>query len=221
MNTTFISSDELKNSSKTLIKNLSLLFKDPVGQSVEITNDTRIVTGIQLIVINFITVLLGMIFSTIGIKLKFSNYSLFSAFSGFKYFAAAILILIPSYFIGAAILYATTKFIGKHDIDYLTALNLFSVKAVFDAVFIFAGSLITIFIPGFGTGLVLCGCGCSFILLILTYINLFEIEGTKLLITLCIVFTYVCSTTYSFTSVAYKYTVIGSLYNSILGGLLY
>ena len=47
MNTTFISSDELKNSSKTLIKNLSLLFKDPVGQSVEITNDTRIVTGIQ------------------------------------------------------------------------------------------------------------------------------------------------------------------------------
>lgn len=189
--------DKITNETKSFLSRILPILKNPVEELKKIAKTNETAPGIQMIIINLVITFLAMIIFTFLQKLLYGGgmgyltaYYIGNAIGSTILTAITYLIwAAATYFLWAAVLFGVTKTFAKDEqTTFASMLTIVGGKALYDTAIRVVGVLLMVVLSGFGSFVLAIGSAFTSILMIVTYCETVELEGSKKVYALAIAY---------------------------------
>jgi hypothetical protein len=183
--------DKIATGTKSLLGKIVPIFKNPVEELKNIAKTNSAALGLQMIVINLVITCIMMIVAMIVLRVRLGRGAEYLSIPYAGIVIGVTLTAAASYFLWAVILFGVSKAFAKNqEITVAQLITISGGKALYDIVIKVVGILLFLLLPGLGV--VVLGIGSAFtsVLMIVTYCETVELEGSKKVYAVTI--TYIC-----------------------------
>lgn len=202
---------------KVLLKRIIPILRHPVEELKEIGEFGEKALGLQMILLSIVVYTLFLIIAMSKVRAKMSGVlGEMSSYISIPYLTIIITgvgVLAAVYFAMLGILYGLTKlFAGNTEVTFGSIVTVVGGKALYDAVVLILGVVITMIQVKAGTIVFAVGTVFSILLMIITYTELVSIDGDRKLYALSL--SYLCMAIIAYVVLNY---VLGTLMTTIVG----
>jgi hypothetical protein len=175
------------DATKMLFSKLLPIIKNPVEELKNIAATKDISLGIQMILLNVIVSLLGIVMAMAVTRLKLGDAARYMAIPYARIVVAGTVTVAANYFATAGILFGFSKAFAKGaEVTFSQSITAVGGKALYDAAVLVLGVICMLLNTGFGAFVLVAGYGATYILMVLAYCESVRLSSTAKLYVLAI-----------------------------------